>query len=196
MSQPRLASIELVNYFILVEDGQGRIKVRTCERLEEAKTLRASIHHPTRLALGLSDGELQPVKLPVNTPGFECVLHDFEVVHHVSNQSLGEHEIRYYQSKNNGLAVIASVGLESDGQRWLHVSLSRKSRLPSYDDITLVKRLFVGKDRKAIMILPAENEHINIHPYCLHLWSPLEKDYLPDFRRVIYGTDLDGLAAI
>jgi hypothetical protein len=42
--------------------------------------------------------------------------------------------------------------------------------------------MFVGSARKAVMVLPAEEEHVNIHPFCLHLYSPLDRDPLPDFR--------------
>lgn len=81
-----------------------------------------------------------------------------------------------------GLRVIASIQTESDGNDWLHVSLSRRKRLPDWDDVKQVKDLFVGKERKAIQILPPESEYVNIHPNCLHLWCCLDKDVLPDFR--------------
>lgn len=80
-----------------------------------------------------------------------------------------------------GLKVIASVATHG-GARWLHVSCSRRSRLPTWDDLRMVKNLFVGRHRKAIQVFPAETEHVNIHPYCLHLWCCLDVDPLPDFR--------------
>jgi len=82
----------------------------------------------------------------------------------------------------NGLLVIASAKLESDGRSWLHVSMSRANRLPYWKDLQYVKDLFVGRDRKAVQVFPPAAEHVNIHPYCLHLWSCLDEDPLPDFR--------------
>jgi hypothetical protein len=87
----------------------------------------------------------------------------------------------------NGRLVIVSVGL-FDERWWLHVSLSRKKYLPSYDDLGDVKKIFVGGDRQAIQIFAREAKHVNLHPYTLHLWASLDPngDGLPDFGR--FGT--------
>lgn len=82
---------------------------------------------------------------------------------------------------DHGLYVIIS-GIEIDHKRWIHVSVSRKSRLPSWDDLKIVKNLFIGLDKKALQVLPAYKEYINLHPYCLHLWYCLDGDPVPDFR--------------
>ena len=79
----------------------------------------------------------------------------------------------------NGLRVIASVG-RYDGVQWLHVSFSRKSRLPSYLEMQMVKRDFIGDDKKAIFVLPKKENYVNIDKHCLHLWV-CENDILPDF---------------
>lgn len=84
--------------------------------------------------------------------------------------------------RNDGLKVCAEVEAQDDGSFWLHVSFSRPNRVPNYDDTTDVKALFVGRDRKAISVLPAASEHYNFHKFCLHMWSPLSRDPLPDFR--------------
>lgn len=81
-----------------------------------------------------------------------------------------------------GLLAIVSGTMELDGRRWIHVSFSRRDRMPSYDDVVLVKRLFIGRDRKAIQVHVPESEHVNIHRYCLHLWHCVDGDGLPDFR--------------
>lgn len=80
-----------------------------------------------------------------------------------------------------GLYVIIS-GIEIDNKRWIHVSVSRKSRLPSWDDLKIVKNLFIGLEEKALQVLPAHSEYFNLHPYCLHLWHCLDGDPIPDFR--------------
>ena len=83
---------------------------------------------------------------------------------------------------HDGMSIIC--GLEIiDGIRWWHVSCARPSRLPSWQDLRNVKDVFVGRNRQAVQILPAENQYVNIHPYCLHLWSRLDVDIVPDLRR-------------
>ncbi len=79
------------------------------------------------------------------------------------------------------LFVIFSIDKELDNKYWLHVSFSRKNRIPDYDDIIRIKKHFIGENKKAIMIFPEKENHVNLHPYCLHLWSCLETDNIPDF---------------
>jgi len=86
-----------------------------------------------------------------------------------------------YESKSKGLVVIQSVTKEQDGKQWVHTSYSRKNRIPSYEDTLFIKKNFIGDDLKAIMIFPEKKEHVNIHPFCLHLWFCLDSDGLPDF---------------
>lgn len=87
-----------------------------------------------------------------------------------------------WKHRRNGLVVLASGAVELDDKRWIHVSFSRKDRMPSYDDTCLIKRVFIGEERKAIQVFPPRSEHFNLHKYCLHLWHCLDGDGLPDFR--------------
>lgn len=85
-----------------------------------------------------------------------------------------------WRNRDN-LKVIADAETKDDGKPWLHVSFSRADRLPSYSDIINVKETFIGPDRRAIMVFPRRDRHVNIHPNCLHLFACLEGDGLPDF---------------
>ena len=80
----------------------------------------------------------------------------------------------------NGLIILASAGEYDDGKEWLHVSVSRKNRLPTYEELTRIKRDFIGDDKKAVFVLPEKEKHVNIHNYCLHLFYSAENP-LPDF---------------
>lgn len=79
----------------------------------------------------------------------------------------------YVLQERAGLRVIASTAPHEDGRDWLHVSISREKRLPSYDDLKYVKSVIVGNDRWAAQFFPPASEHVNIHQFCLHLWTPL-----------------------
>jgi hypothetical protein len=83
--------------------------------------------------------------------------------------------------------VIVSVFRELDNKMWIHASMSHPHRLPSYDELKYLKRHFVGTARKAIQVFPAESEHVNLHPNCLHLFSCIDEDPLPDFT---HGTGM------
>lgn len=88
-----------------------------------------------------------------------------------------------YRNEMTGLAVIISAAKELDGRRWLHLSVSRSNRLPTWDDLKLVKDVFMGRERKVIQVLLPASEYVNIHPFVLHLWACMDGDPLPDFTR-------------
>jgi hypothetical protein len=85
-------------------------------------------------------------------------------------------------SRADDLHVVVSVNTEADGKRWLHVSASYADRVPTYDELCEVKRLFIGNGRHALSLYPRFDEHVNHHPFVLHLWSCLDGHPLPDFR--------------
>lgn len=80
----------------------------------------------------------------------------------------------------NGLLVMASVGKYDDGKEWVHISYSRKNRIPEYKDTQLVLKHFVG-NKKAIMVFPEEKNYVNINKNCLHLFVCNEENPLPEF---------------
>lgn len=86
-----------------------------------------------------------------------------------------------YVALRSELTVIVDAEDKDDGRHWLHVSFSYPDRMPDYYDMKRVKDLFIGPNLKAIMVLPEKREHVNVHPYCLHLFSCLSGDPLPDF---------------
>lgn len=65
------------------------------------------------------------------------------------------------------LAVVAS-----SGECWDHVSVSLPNRCPNWPEMEHVKRLFFRDDETAMQLHVPPADHINCHPYCLHLWRP------------------------
>lgn len=85
--------------------------------------------------------------------------------------------------RDDGLSVIMSGNLEQDGKRWLHVSLARADRLPSWEDVRSVKDAFLGKDTYAVQVFPPERFYVNLNPHCLHMFSCVDGHPLPEFSR-------------
>ena len=127
-------------------------------------------HHP----IITFNGERINMKQDTECAHFKKLPTFYKVVHEGADGSMCKH---------NGMTIIRSIAREIDGKLWIHVSLSRRSRIPDYNDITKIKRDFIGENKKAIMIFPKKTEHVNIHPYCLHLWSCIDEDPLPDFTQ-------------
>lgn len=69
------------------------------------------------------------------------------------------------------LKVIASFG-----EGWDHVSVSTERRCPTWEELEHVKRLFFKDDETAMQLHLPPSDHINIHPYVLHLWRPQKAD--------------------
>jgi len=55
---------------------------------------------------------------------------------------------------------------------WDHVSVSRANRCPNWPEMEHVKRLFFQDTETAMQLHVPAADHINNHPYCLHLWRP------------------------
>lgn len=81
---------------------------------------------------------------------------------------------------NNGAAFIYGRPLQpplkvicSDGEGWEHVSVSLPHRCPTWEEMCRVKDLFWGPEDCVIQFHPPRSEYVNNHPYCLHLWRPV-----------------------
>lgn len=63
--------------------------------------------------------------------------------------------------------------IASDGAGWEHVSVSRKDRCPTWDEMCQVKALFWDDDDCVVQYHPARSEYVDNHKTCLHLWRPV-----------------------
>jgi hypothetical protein len=60
----------------------------------------------------------------------------------------------------------------SNGDGWDHVSVSRQSRCPNWIEMDFVKRKFFEDSETAMQLHVPVTDHINRHPFTLHLWMP------------------------
>ena len=79
------------------------------------------------------------------------------------------------------LLVIASIG-----GGWEHVSISRSTRCPNWQEMAYIKELFFRDDEAVVEFHVPKAEHVNDHPYCLHLWRPTDFE-LPRPPRYMVG---------
>ena len=80
---------------------------------------------------------------------------------------------RMFEHKLMPLNVMRSISTTSDGAQWLHVSVSRSDRLPSWIEISKVKDEFIGPDMPAYHCIPRKEDYVNLHRFCMHLWAPI-----------------------
>jgi len=66
--------------------------------------------------------------------------------------------------------------IASSGEGWDHVSVSRRNRCPNWTEMEHVKHLFFKDGETAMQLHVPPSDHVNCHPYCLHMWRPLDVD--------------------
>jgi len=62
------------------------------------------------------------------------------------------------------------VGEACDDNQWDHVSVSLKTRCPTWEEMCAIKDIFFDPDDVVVQYHPAKKDYVNFHPYCLHMW--------------------------
>lgn len=77
----------------------------------------------------------------------------------------------------------------SDGEGWKHVSISRVggATCPSWEIMCEMKDLFFEPEDCVVQYHPAKSNYVNFHPFCLHLWMPIDGTVLPKPPRFMVG---------
>lgn len=55
---------------------------------------------------------------------------------------------------------------------WDHVSVSTRNRCPNWPEMDFIKDIFFAEDECAMQLHVPKADHIDCHPYCLHIWKP------------------------
>ncbi len=83
---------------------------------------------------------------------------------------------------NNGKFFVKSLKfphvlqcLASDQEGWEHVSVSTQKRCPTWEEMCFIKGLFWDETDCVIQYHPPKSDYVNVHPYCLHLWRPIDE---------------------
>lgn len=87
-----------------------------------------------------------------------------------------------------GRFVIAST--ESlDGRRWVHLSMSHKSRMPTWPELIEMRDAVLGEHVEAYQVAPPAERYVNHHSNVLHLWACLDapSGVLPLFDGIVEG---------
>ena len=64
-------------------------------------------------------------------------------------------------------------GENEDG--WEHVSVSpkHKYKIPTWNDMCVLKDIFFDDEEEVYQIHPKKSEYVNLSENCLHLWKPI-----------------------
>lgn len=109
------------------------------------------------------------------------VLDDYRRPHPLMGRSPSG-ELWGYFEMPSGMRIIsggerdASLGLAG---LWEHVSCSFPDRCPTWDEMSEVKSLFWADSECVVQFHPPKADHVNFHPFTLHLWKPPYSVELP-----------------
>ncbi len=83
----------------------------------------------------------------------------------------------------------------SNGCGWDHVSVSKPTKCPTWEEMCEVKKAFFDAEETVIEYHPAESEYVNNHPFCLHMWKPqgIDVPTPPSWMVGIRDAEGDGL---
>lgn len=62
------------------------------------------------------------------------------------------------------------------GAGFEHCSVSMPTRCPSWEQMCVMKELFWKDDEVCMELHPAKKDYVNNHPYCLHIWKPINQE--------------------
>lgn len=106
--------------------------------------------------------------MPLNVPDW-MEKHRVQLAQY--NYERGDKQNGAFHIKDLGLFVIISAGAG-----WEHVSVSRKSRMPTYTDMTWVAKSFWDPEDTLMQLSVPSKEHINLSNFCLHWWRPIDEE--------------------
>ena len=88
---------------------------------------------------------------------------------------------------NNGVFIVPVnkipmqiIVSEAGDYPWDHVSVSLKTRCPTWEEMCAIKDLFFDDDDVVVQFHPAKKDYINNHPFCLHMWRYTGTFPVPD----------------
>lgn len=83
---------------------------------------------------------------------------------------------------SNGIQSIVITCASRDGIEWIHASMTGINDTPSYAKMCELHRAVWGDRGYSYEIHPPRSQHVNIHPYALHLWGRADgRPVLPEF---------------
>lgn len=74
-------------------------------------------------------------------------------------------DVKIYKTDTKLLIFIAK-----EMGKW-HLSVSHFDRNPTWEEIKEIRYKLLPRDRTFAMLLPPEDQYVNIHEYCFHLWE-------------------------
>lgn len=90
----------------------------------------------------------------------------------------------YVEPCKDPLRAIVSIDLydrfDAGAGHWLHLSVSRERRLPTWGDLVRARDALGYQDRCFVQLVPPRSHWLNVHSHTLHLLHRLDAPTVPD----------------
>jgi len=67
-----------------------------------------------------------------------------------------------------GVTVLKVIATNGDG--WDHVSVSCRTRCPTWQEMSIIAKMFFRSNECAFQLHVPDEDYVNNHPYTLHWW--------------------------
>lgn len=88
----------------------------------------------------------------------------------IQNRETSNSILAFFHLPDGRIVGVNAFGHE--GHVWIHASTSHPHRLPTYEELCALKEVVFGPHGVCAQVFEATENHVNIHPNCLHLWGP------------------------
>lgn len=92
-----------------------------------------------------------------------------------------------FQFKHRGMIIFCLASIDGEICEYASVTVrypnQKPKRCPTWDEMCLVKGLLWDAEEEVIQFYPKKSNYANAHPFCRHLWRPVNGDLnLPGFN--------------
>jgi len=88
----------------------------------------------------------------------------------------GDQKGLFFVRRGLGEIPLKVVASPPDGE-WQHVSVSLPNKCPTWNEMCKIKELFWDDDETVMQLHVPTSQHINMHPFCLHLWRENNNEF-------------------
>lgn len=112
---------------------------------------------------------------------------DIEVIKERVDLKIFDEKLKMYNGiikpPECGLCTLV-VGFKEMGYEHISVSPTKKSKMPTWNDMAYLKDIFFEDEEEAYQIIPKKSQYVNIKENCLHIWKPMNGKTLNDVARM------------
>ncbi len=75
-----------------------------------------------------------------------------------------------YYTHSSGISALPSVNKMDDNSRWYCIYCYKLDKMPTWEEMYEIKRIFVGDDREALMVFPLHEDYVSSR-FGIHIWA-------------------------